>query len=94
MIHMKVLNVNQLDAEIESLHKEIEMLQTQISEIQNSVQNIVDLELALTGKTGESIRSFYEYVHQPFLIFLHQSLTDYSNVLKKINSSVRDYEQD
>src|SRR5699024_11965969 len=44
------------------------------------------------GKAGETIRSFFDKVHQPCLIFLHQSLTYYTSLLTKIKSDIKAYE--
>src|SRR5690625_6873138 len=41
-----------------------------------------------------TIRSFYKDTHEPFLIFLHQSLTDYELALEKISEAVNSVESD
>jgi predicted ribonuclease toxin of YeeF-YezG toxin-antitoxin module len=46
------------------------------------------MEDALRGKGGDAIRYFFHEVHQPFLIFLYQSLQDYKTVLTKMQNSV------
>lgn len=91
---MKVLDVKNLDSGIRSIEKEIETIQAQISAIQRAVRGITELETELKGKTGEAIRSFYQHVHQTFLIFLHQSLTDYTFILKEMRTSVSNFEGD
>ncbi len=91
---MKVLDVKNLDSGIRSIEKEIETIQAQISAIQRAVRGITELEAELKGKTGEAIRSFYQHVHQTFLIFLHQSLTDYTFILKEMKTSVSNFEGD
>ncbi|MEI3611232.1 LXG domain-containing protein [Pseudogracilibacillus sp. SO30301A] len=91
---MKVLDVKSLDSGMQSIQKDIETIQAQISAIQRAVRGITELEAELKGKTGEAIRSFYQHVHQTFLIFLHQSLTDYTFILKDIKTSVSNFEGD
>src|SRR5690625_1602377 len=41
-----------------------------------------------------TIRSFYKDTHEPFLIFLHQSLTDYEQALERISEAVNSVESD
>ncbi|MBO1005474.1 T7SS effector LXG polymorphic toxin [Pseudogracilibacillus auburnensis] len=91
---MKVLDVNSLHKGIQSIHSEIETLHSQITALQRAVRGVTELDAELKGRTGESIRSFYNQIHQPFLILLHQSLTDYAKVLDGIKGSIQAFEPD
>ncbi|MFD2131017.1 T7SS effector LXG polymorphic toxin [Pseudogracilibacillus auburnensis] len=89
---MKVLDVNSLHKGIQSIHSEIETLHSQITALQRAVRGVTELDAELKGRTGESIRSFYNQIHQPILILLHQSLTDYAKVLDGIKGSIQAFE--
>lgn len=89
---MKVLDVKSIFDGIQTILQEITETQAKISAMQRGVRDLVNQEEALKGKAGESIRSFFDKVHQPFLIFFHQSLTDYTSLLTKIKSDIKAYE--
>ncbi|WP_191126242.1 T7SS effector LXG polymorphic toxin [Cerasibacillus terrae] len=89
---MKVLDVDVLQSGIDDTLKDIDNLQGQISAVQRAVRDFAGLDDALSGKGGEAIRSFYNDFHQPFLIFLHQSLTDYQHTLTELKEAVETFE--
>ncbi|GGB48336.1 putative ribonuclease YokI [Lentibacillus populi] len=89
---MKTLDSASLHEGINATLKEISHVQAKITEMQKGVRGIIDLENYLRGRTGESIRSFYEGIHAPFLIFLYQSLTHYRQTLEKLQQAVQSYE--
>ncbi|MEW9676882.1 LXG domain-containing protein [Lentibacillus sp. L22] len=89
---MKTLDVASLQEGVTATLQEIENIQSKITEMQKGVRGMIDLEDHLKGKMGDSIRSFYEGIHEPFLIFLYQSLTHYSQALEKLQQAVYSYE--
>ncbi|QUW23032.1 HNH endonuclease [Sporosarcina sp. Marseille-Q4063] len=91
---MKVLDVASLKEGIHATLQEIEKVQSQLSSVQRSVRDIIALDQYLKGQTGEAIRSFYKQIHEPFLIFIHQSLTDYAEKLQDIEQAIKSYEPD
>gem|GEM_PF-2096518 len=91
---MKVLDVASLQTGIEKTIADIETKRTQIEAIQRAVRDLHSLEDAFTGQGGDAIRGFYKNTHEPFLIFLHQSLTDYELALEKISEAVNSVESD
>ena len=91
---MKVLDVASLNEGIHTTLQEIEKIQSQLSGVQRSVRDIIALDQYLKGKTGEAIRSFYKQIHEPFLIYMHQSLTDYAEQLQVIEQAIQAYEPD
>jgi len=91
---VKVLDVASLEAGIEKTIADIERKRTQIEAIQRAVRDLHSLEDALAGQGGDAIRRFYKNTHEPFLIFLHQSLTDYELALEKISEAVNSVESD
>ncbi|UJW56913.1 LXG domain-containing protein [Bacillus sp. A116_S68] len=91
---MKVLDVNTLQTGIDVTINDITSFCEHISTVQRAVRDFSALDDALRGKGGEAIRAFYEECHQPFLIFLHQSLIDYQFQLKDIKSAIQTFEPD
>ena len=91
---MKVLDVASLNEGIHATLQEIEKIQSQLSGVQRSVRDIIALDQYLKGKTGEAIRSFYKQIHEPFLIYMHQSLTDYAEQLQAIKQAIQAFEPD
>ncbi|MCR6109796.1 hypothetical protein HXA35_05515 [Bacillus sp. A301a_S52] len=91
---MKVLDVNTLQTGIDVTINDITSFCEHISAVQRAVRDFSALDDALRGKGGEAIRAFYEECHQPFLIFLHQSLIDYQFQLKDIKSAIQTFEPD
>ncbi|MGY0694494.1 T7SS effector LXG polymorphic toxin, partial [Virgibacillus sp. FSP13] len=91
---MKTLDSASLHEGINATLQEIKHVQSKVTEMQKGVRGITDLESHLKGKTGESIRSFYEGIHGPFLIYLYQSLTQYRQALEKLQQAVYSYEPD
>ena len=89
---MKVLDVDVLQSGIDDTITDIDNLQDRISAVQRAVRDFAGLDDALSGKGGEAIRAFYNDCHQPFLVFLHQSLTDYQHTLTEIKEAVDSFE--
>lgn len=92
VVSLKVLDVDVLQSGIDDTIKDIDNLQGQISAVQRAVRDFAGLDDALSGKGGEAIRSFYNDFHQPFLVFLLQSLTDYQHTLTEIKEAVDSFE--
>ncbi|GAB3805828.1 ribonuclease YeeF family protein [Virgibacillus kimchii] len=89
---MKVLDVDSLMSGVEDGVRDIDDMHEKISAVQRSIRDFFAMEDALRGKGGDAIRYFFNEVHQPFLIFLYQSLQDYKTVLTKMQNSVEAFE--
>ncbi|WP_026909129.1 ribonuclease YeeF family protein [Paucisalibacillus globulus] len=89
---MMILDAKSLLSSIDKTTLGINSLYNQISAIQRAVRDFSALDDVLKGSGGTAIRSFYSDGHQPFLIFLFQSLVDYKNVLSDIQSAIESYE--
>ncbi|MDQ0213617.1 putative ribonuclease toxin of YeeF-YezG toxin-antitoxin module [Oikeobacillus pervagus] len=89
---MKVLEVSSLQEGIDQIIQRIESSFGQISAIQRAVRDFYQLDEALKGEGGKAIRHFYNECHQPFLIFLAQSLVDYQMALEKLKEAVKTFE--
>lgn len=89
---MKVLDVDSLMTGLQEGVQDIDRLHGKVSAMQRSIRDFYAMKDALSGKGGEAIRSFFNEVHQPFLLFLYQSLQEYKNVLSKMQDSVDAFE--
>lgn len=81
---MKVLDVKSVETGIDQTVKDLAGVRAQVEPIQRAVRDFHSLEEGLKGQAGSAIRAFYQDTYEPFLIFLHQSLTDYENLLKEM----------
>ncbi|MGY0691365.1 ribonuclease YeeF family protein [Virgibacillus sp. FSP13] len=89
---MKVLEVSSLETGIDNAVWDIDTFYDQISAMQRGVRDFYGLEEALKGKGGEAIRSYFNEVHQPFLIYLYQSMVDYQNILTEMKDAIDSFE--
>lgn len=89
---MKQLDAEPLHSGIEYTISHMTELRSQVSRIQRAVRDFVALDGALKGEGGKAIRSFYDEGHQPILIQLHQSFTDYENIITKIQDAILSFE--
>ncbi|HLR52659.1 MAG TPA: LXG domain-containing protein [Candidatus Avamphibacillus sp.] len=89
---MKVLDVSHVNSGIDDAIVDIDSFHEQISAIQRAVRDFHALDDALKGKGGEAIRTFFNEVHQPFLIYLYQSMVDYKNTLTEMKDATESFE--
>jgi len=89
---MKKLDSAPLHGGIDETVSDISELHSQVERIQRAIRDFASLKDALKGKGGESIRTFYEEGHQPVLIQLHQSFTDYQFALKDLKDALLSFE--
>jgi len=89
---LKVLDVSHVNSGIDDAIVDIDSFHEQISAIQRAVRDFHALDDALKGKGGEAIRTFFNEVHQPFLIYLYQSMVDYKNTLTKMKDATESFE--
>lgn len=89
---MKVIEVNSLQEGTNYTVNQIGTVQDQIETVRKAMNDFTALNDELRGQGGEALRAFYEECHQPFLIFLQQSLADYLSKLESIQSEVDSFE--
>lgn len=89
---MKVLKVSEILQEIDqSIHKK-EKEKEQVLAIRNSFNTIIELDSALQGEGGESIKENFTVLHIPITLLLNQFLDQYVNELKNIKKRITEYE--
>lgn len=89
---LKTLDNRHVMDGIDHTNRDIDSLKDQVGDIQRAVRDFYSLDETLKGKTGESIRDFFQDVHEPLLIYLHQSLIDYKTALTEMKDSVETFE--
>jgi len=89
---LKVLDASPLKEGIQTTISAIETTHSDISSAQRAVRGLTSLEESLKGEMGSSVRAFYENCHQPFLIYMHQVLTDYKQTLQNVREAVHSFD--
>src|SRR5579875_2344969 len=89
---MKVLDVHGFHSGLNEIQKQLQNLAEQNQELQAAVNGIISLEDSLKGMAGQSIRTYYQEVHQNFLLFFQTFLEDYDKIIEKIKQSLQELE--
>ncbi|MYL55903.1 hypothetical protein GLW20_00085 [Virgibacillus halodenitrificans] len=89
---MKVLDVNSLQSGIDQAINEITRFHDQISAVQRSIRDFCALDEDLKGETGEAIRNYFNECHQPFLVFMYESLIQFKQKLVHMKEAVKAFE--
>ncbi|MGG4507849.1 T7SS effector LXG polymorphic toxin, partial [Heyndrickxia sporothermodurans] len=64
----------------------------QIEQLQHAIDGIITLEDSLKGNSGEAIRSYYQEIHQTFLLFFQSFLANYDTMIENMKHSLRGLE--
>jgi len=89
---MKVLDVHGFHTGTKEIQKNIKLLQEQIEAIREAVHQIIHLEDSLKGKGGESIRNYYQHIHETFLQFFQSFLTNYDTIIGEMQRALQQFE--
>ncbi|MFD2923801.1 LXG domain-containing protein [Halobacillus naozhouensis] len=89
---MKVLNVSEVIQGLEQVIQKKEQEKEQVLTLRDEMNKIIDLGDALKGEGGEAIKEHFITLHFPAIILFNQFLHQYTDVLRKIQSSIREYE--
>lgn len=89
---MKVLDVHGFQAGLEEIQQNLRTLNEQVLELEQAVQRIIGLEEALKGNGGDSIRQYYQQIHQTFLIFFQSFIANYDKIIEKIGYTLHTLE--
>ncbi|MGD6976945.1 T7SS effector LXG polymorphic toxin [Bacillus altitudinis] len=85
---MKTLDAFALINGIDQTLNTLKQQSQQISSIEKQIQQIISLDGALKGETGQAIRSFYTECHIPFLQFFQVVIEGYSAALKNTKQAL------
>ncbi|MBL5807732.1 hypothetical protein HV449_12505 [Bacillus sporothermodurans] len=91
---MKVLDVHGFRAGMDQIQERLEALNEQIEQLQHAIDGIITLEDSLKGKSGEAIRSYYQEIHQTFLLFFQSFLANYDTMIENMKHSLHGLEPD
>ncbi|PTY89226.1 T7SS effector LXG polymorphic toxin [Heyndrickxia sporothermodurans] len=89
---MKVLDVHGFRADMDQIQERLEALNEQIEQLQHAIDGIITLEDSLKGNSGEAIRSYYQEIHQTFLLFFQSFLANYDTMIEKMKHSLHGLE--
>nr|WP_026679902.1 LXG domain-containing protein [Priestia megaterium] len=89
---MKTLDIQELNHYIDRLRTKLTTVQQQMNDIRQAVHQLTSLDHALQGNMGTAIRSFFADVHEPFLQYLDNFLTEYDQALIQLKEAVHSYE--
>ncbi|MGD6993082.1 ribonuclease YeeF family protein [Sutcliffiella horikoshii] len=89
---MKILEVESLHMELQSMLEKLELQKEAVEKIHNDVMGIVGLEDALKGQGGQAIRAFYQDCHIPFLTYYLSMLDEFKNTLNGMKSALQSVE--
>ncbi|MBM7604840.1 hypothetical protein JOC75_002844 [Metabacillus crassostreae] len=91
---MKILKVSEVVDEIDQIIQKKEKEKEQILSIRNTMNQIIELDEALKGKTGEAIREHFTVLHIPVILLLNQFLDQYIIRLNETRKKINEYESD
>lgn len=89
---MKTLEVNSLLQGLEGTLNDLENKQEQVTTVQQAITGFTSLENDLKGSAGNSLRSFYNNCHHPFLKYIQQSMADYKDIINSVENAVNSFE--
>ncbi|MDQ0227741.1 LXG domain-containing protein [Metabacillus niabensis] len=84
---MKLFNASNLDSGIKQVKQSIDTLENQLQDLRKQIDYFTGLDDNFTGKSGNSIRMFYQEVHIPFILLFEQTIRQYKaalNVAEKL----------
>ncbi|WP_256855960.1 T7SS effector LXG polymorphic toxin [Terribacillus halophilus] len=89
---MKNLDVQDIQQQVDSTKKFINKTKEGVEQVKQAINGIATLNDGFKGKTADSIRSFYEEAHKPFLEFMESFLVQYEEALSSVTEEVRSFE--
>ncbi|WP_179636768.1 T7SS effector LXG polymorphic toxin [Terribacillus aidingensis] len=89
---IKNLDVQDIQHQVDSTKKFINKTKEGVEQVKQAINGITTLNDGFKGKTADSIRSFYEEAHKPFLEFMESFLVQYEEALSSLTEEVRSFE--
>lgn len=94
MKKIKNLDVQDIQQQIESTKKFIKQTKESVEQVKQALNGVTTLHDGFEGNTADSIRSFFEETHKPFLEFMTSFLIQYEETLSSVNEEVLSFEPD
>ncbi|QXE01502.1 LXG domain-containing protein [Terribacillus sp. DMT04] len=89
---IKNIDVQDIQQQVDSTKKFINKTKEGVEQVKQALNGITTLNDGFKGKTADSIRSFYEETHKPFLEFMESFLVQYEEALSSVTEEVRSFE--
>ncbi|PAF23091.1 hypothetical protein CHH49_00580 [Terribacillus saccharophilus] len=91
---IKNLDVQDIQQQVDSTKKFISQTKESIEHVKQALNGVTTLHDGFEGSTADSIRSFFEETHKPFLEFMNSFLIQYEETLSSVNEEVLSFESD
>ncbi|MBP3041893.1 LXG domain-containing protein [Bacillaceae bacterium Marseille-Q3522] len=91
---MKILNVSEILTNLEVSINKKEAEKEQVLSIHNSLNNIIELNDSLKGRSGDAIKEHFITLHIPAILLLNQFLDNYIKKLKDIKALISKFEEE
>ncbi|PAD34257.1 hypothetical protein CHH48_16565 [Terribacillus saccharophilus] len=90
--NIKNLDVLDIQQQVDSTKDFISKTKETVEQVKQALNGITTLHDGFSGNTADSIRSFYEEAHKPFLEFMESFLVQYEQALSSVNDQVLSFE--
>ncbi|WP_176466763.1 T7SS effector LXG polymorphic toxin [Terribacillus saccharophilus] len=91
---IKNLDVQDIQQQVDSTKKFISQTKESIEHVKQAINGVTTLHDGFEGSTADSIRSFFEETHKPFLEFMNSFLIQYEETLLSVSEEVLSFESD
>ncbi|MFJ6413360.1 T7SS effector LXG polymorphic toxin [Terribacillus saccharophilus] len=89
---IKNLDVQDIQQQVDSTKDFISKTKENVEQVKQALNGITTLHDGFSGNTADSIRSFYEEAHKPFLEFMESFLVQYEEALSSVSDQVLSFE--
>ncbi len=89
---IKNLDVQDIQQQVDSTKDFISKTKENVEQVKQALNGITTLHDGFSGNTADSIRSFYEEAHKPFLEFMESFLVQYEEALSSVNDQALSFE--
>lgn len=89
---IKNLDVQDIQQQVDSTKDFISKTKENVEQVKQALNSVTTLHDGFAGNTADSIRSFYEEAHKPFLEFMESFLVQYEEALSTVNEQVLSFE--
>ncbi|WP_176467179.1 T7SS effector LXG polymorphic toxin [Terribacillus saccharophilus] len=92
MKKIKNLDVRDIQQQVDSTKDFIRKTKESVEQVKQAINGVTTLQDGFAGNTADSIRSFYEEAHKPFLEFMESFLVQYEQALSTVSDQVLSFE--
>ncbi|MEC0281563.1 ribonuclease YeeF family protein [Terribacillus saccharophilus] len=92
MTKIKNLDVQDIQQQVDSTKDFISKTKENVEQVKQALNGVTTLHDGFAGNTADSIRSFYEEAHKPFLEFMESFLVQYEQALNTVSDQVLSFE--